>query len=724
MLQITPVNLCCFKRLLKVLSFLFSLLFLNNGFSQVTQDNINAIIDEAIPLIHLSNSERLKEINTQLDAYWDTSGQNLQDSIKAKYFNYKGSLAIQRWEAHEAITYYEKAISYSTSDDDFFRYYLGMGVAYQILDQFDESEKYMLKSLDHARLTGAPKNEIKSLFDLANLYRESGNAVLEIKYTDLCLTLNPNYIDCQLLKANYNVLYGKLEEGLKELWEVVIQDPEFMNIQTIYALMTLVHNYIEASGIDKAEKLIKLILKNKDQLHEGILSSLTLKQGLIYKKRGMLAKAHETFMEAQKLNSKSDFQNKIWLEIYLLDEDKTKYSDLLALDTSIPMDEAVIKGTTGDFIRMVTSIQNSSKLMDLNTAIKKFEEKKKNGSFQLNPRKLLLLYEEIKKSAKAFKGYNTYFVYAKKLDSIAALKLKKEKNVTNHFLNAQLFYYENQILNRDAILNETEIAFLKEKKANRAYSIYLISALISFLLILILFIQTTLQKRKNQKLLSKIAKKNEELVTYTNEYENMLLILSHHVKKPINQLYYSFKSLKDKIELNTDKKVNFLVNTISDSTSELSNRIAIVLTLLKIRMNKTENIAIEKVNLNELINERISNFQILNFQLNFDKKSNYYVFVNRESLCIIIDNALENVKKYNETGTYPEIMISQKNEEITLGIKNKTKEKTSNVMDTNTPRDSFGLGQKIIRRLCEELKINFEILHQNNYYSLLFTFRK
>ncbi len=700
----------------KAIILLILFLTFNSASSQITEDKLSAIIDEGVSLIQLSNSERLKEINIELDTHWNTSEHYATDSLKAKYYKYKGGLAIRRWQAHKAIEYYNKVILYSTSDQDMFRHYLGIGVAYQILNQYDKAEKYLLKSLDYAIATGITNSKAMSLSDLANLYREVGNSNLELKYIDLCLLLDRNDKNCELLKANYDIKHENFNQGLKALWEIVILDPEFQDISTIYALMTLIDNYIKASGIDKAEELINAILKNKNQLHNGAISFFRMYQGRIYKKRGMLSKAEDTFISALSINQKETFQNKIWLEIYLLEKDRKNNTTIVSSETTYVMPEVVINGSTGKFIKLVSTIRQSTKSTDLKKHIKENE-----FIFQKAPKKQIYIYNEIKKTARKIKDYNTYFLYRNKHDSLINTETIKQQNLTNQFFNAQLDFYENQILNRENILNKTESAFQKEKETNQTYVIYLISAIFGFLLILMLLIQTTLRKRKNQKLLLKIEEKNKELEKYTKEYETMLLILSHHVKKPINQLYYSFNNLKNTLNNDANKKRDFLINTISDSTSELSNRISIVLTLLKYRMSNTEHITHKNLNLNELIHERVSNFENLDFQLKFDNKKESHIRMNKESLSIIIDNALENVKKYNEIGSQPKIIISHQNDRIDLEIKNKTK---VNMDPKINSRDSFGLGQKIIERLCEELEIKVDVFQTQDWYSLLFTFKQ
>ncbi|WP_350288029.1 GHKL domain-containing protein [uncultured Croceitalea sp.] len=701
--------------------FLFS--FLYKGRSQVEDYKFNDLLQEVHQSIPTLKNNMIDSLNYKIEQFWKISELRLADSSKLKYYHYKGDLAIKKWNSNQAIEYYTKAKELSNSDSELFQSHIGLGISYQIKDSFDIAEEHLLKAVSLAHQSRIKTNITESFAEIANLYREKGDAALELKYISNCLELDSANSKCLLMKANYNTKKGDYLVGLKGLWSSVIRDKNFNDINTIYALMTLVNEYIQASGLDKAEEIIALVLINEHQWHEGIISFFLLKKGIIDVKKGNLELAMQNFIKASNANQKADFQNRVWMEIYLSDPDRNlKYENLFTVNDPLPIHPSVINGSTGDFLKLMNTIPRCNSSSILESTLERFNMNSKNlKTFTVDQKNIF--YSKMKEAALKMKNLSLYNTYVRKSDSLMSSSKRKNQIKTNYFLNAQLDYYENQLFESSSKLEQTTAAFLRVKKINKTYLIYSIIILLSFLMVLFLFFNTKKQKKKNQKLIQKISATNIKLEQYANEYESMLLILSHHVKKPVNQLYYSLNNLKNLLKSEGNQQTDFLIQTISDTTSELSNRISIVLSLLKYRMGSEENTNFKKIKLEGLINDRIRNFTEIKFSIYSTITSDKTIIGSYDAIAIIIDNLLENVKKYQEPGNEVIIRLAELPDNKTkLLIKNRINSNIISNRNRKDKKDSFGLGEGIVKRLCEELKIHLDILKEEGWYSTTLLF--
>ncbi len=125
---------------------------------------------------------------------------------------------------------------------------------------------------------------------------------------------------------------------------------------------------------------------------------------------------------------------------------------------------------------------------------------------------------------------------------------------------------------------------------------------------------------------------------------------------------------------------------------------------------QNSSISKEVFDLEDIIKERISiiekNYQKIDFSLNI---KNTKLNTNKEAFVRIIDNILSNAAKYNKTGGYVKV-IYEKNilKVIDSGKGIKNPKKVFRRFYKEQER-GIGIGLHIVKKLCDELKINIKI---------------
>lgn len=112
-----------------------------------------------------------------------------------------------------------------------------------------------------------------------------------------------------------------------------------------------------------------------------------------------------------------------------------------------------------------------------------------------------------------------------------------------------------------------------------------------------------------------ILQKNEELLSLNNEKNNLIGIVAHDLKSPLNQM----KGLLSLIKLNTglDAETQQYIGMIESSTKRLTDMIGKILDVEAIDAKKA-NVSIETINLTELLQNVVSRFEYSGKQKKID----------------------------------------------------------------------------------------------------------
>jgi len=148
-----------------------------------------------------------------------------------------------------------------------------------------------------------------------------------------------------------------------------------------------------------------------------------------------------------------------------------------------------------------------------------------------------------------------------------------------------------------------------------------------------------------------ILRKNEELVNLNKEKNNLIGIVAHDLKSPLNQikgLITIIKFKKDQLDTETVE----LIETIEKSAVRLSDMINKILDVEAIESKKL-NIKLEDVDLKELLKEIANNFGVLadkkNIKINLELKGGKPVVrADRNYALQIFENLVSNAIKFSE----------------------------------------------------------------------------
>lgn len=111
------------------------------------------------------------------------------------------------------------------------------------------------------------------------------------------------------------------------------------------------------------------------------------------------------------------------------------------------------------------------------------------------------------------------------------------------------------------------------------------------------------QKQKDE-----ILRKNKELISLNNEKNNLIGIVAHDLKSPLNQIKGLISLIKITADNLTDETVKY-IETIEKSANRLNEMIAKILDIEAIE-NKKLNLNIERINLSELLENCAERFKI------------------------------------------------------------------------------------------------------------------
>ena len=195
-----------------------------------------------------------------------------------------------------------------------------------------------------------------------------------------------------------------------------------------------------------------------------------------------------------------------------------------------------------------------------------------------------------------------------------------------------------------------------------------------------------------------------------NSLENFIRDATHEMNTPISVILTNIEMLKMK---NTDfkelRRIEFSAKRLEKIFKDLSF----------VRLNHKRKKEFKKINLKELISNRLSIFETLiegkNLHLKKDCED-FVINIDEEDITRLIDNLLSNAVKYAPENST--VYITLKNG--VLSIKNKgeiknPKKLTSKFYRENKNEGGFGLGLYIVSKICETYGFKFEIYNKNGY---------
>lgn len=187
---------------------------------------------------------------------------------------------------------------------------------------------------------------------------------------------------------------------------------------------------------------------------------------------------------------------------------------------------------------------------------------------------------------------------------------------------------------------------------------------------------------------------------------------THEINTPLSVLQMSVDRI-DKSKLEEKDLKKFASIQVASRTLE-----SIYHSLIYTSFGRLES-TIEDIELSNLIKERLNYFEMLFAQKNISISTSLqetYLKANAKSISLVIDNLLSNAYKYTPKNGSVEIKTYKEGESSYLCVKDNgygiAPQDLAHIFKRYTRFDSskggFGLGLSIVKKICEEFKINIE----------------
>jgi len=185
--------------------------------------------------------------------------------------------------------------------------------------------------------------------------------------------------------------------------------------------------------------------------------------------------------------------------------------------------------------------------------------------------------------------------------------------------------------------------------------------------------------------------------------ENFIKDILHDFNTPITTLKLNLFLLKKKFGYN--EKINKIEQSINTILKYQEN--------LKAFLSSNPN-QIETFNIKDLIDEKLKFYSLTYPNISYENKADCEITINKQAFSSILDNLISNAFKYNKKNGQINIFVKDKRlfiKDTGIGIKNPKK-----VFDRFYKENErgVGIGMSIVKRLCDELKIDINIDSNEN----------
>lgn len=287
--------------------------------------------------------------------------------------------------------------------------------------------------------------------------------------------------------------------------------------------------------------------------------------------------------------------------------------------------------------------------------------------------------------------------------------------------NVELLNKEKEIQNKD--LQEKSEELKKQTRANYFLTILVIIST-TFLIIIILLYrvrkeqseQIETQQKKIEFKNKQLEQRNTELVALNEEKNNLIKILAHDMRSPLNQVQgLSQVLLFDNPNLPNDQKA--IIQNIQDGTARLAKMISNILDVDAIEGNRI-NLITEKTRITPLTEKVMESFRkaadIKHITLHlFSDKPDRKISIDTLYLTQILENLISNAIKFSPSDKRVDISISGSGGKVRVSVKDQgpglTDHDQTNLFKkfqrlSNRPTNgepSIGLGLAIVKRYTE-----------------------
>jgi signal transduction histidine kinase len=354
--------------------------------------------------------------------------------------------------------------------------------------------------------------------------------------------------------------------------------------------------------------------------------------------------------------------------------------------------------------------------------LKHFESlSKKIGGLELNfekelKRKTKTLREKIKKleQLKDNAAANTYLLEYKRKDLLLQSEELQNFNDEIQRKNEELLAQKEQIANEIEALRKMHEDILEKKNELEEKSNALLDQA-DYLEEANKIITNMHQELKQQK--DEIESKNGELLNLNLEKNNLIGIVAHDLKSPLNQI----KGLTSLIKMtlkDLDPETTNLLGLIEGSTHRMSDMVSKILDIEAIESKKL-NLSIQRINLADILTTITDRFALeannKQIKLHFDQPTPLYIDADAGYINQIFENLFSNAIKFSPAEKNIFIALTQQNGTVTAmvkdegpGMTDEDKKKLFTKYQKLSARptaneSSTGLGLSIVKKFVEDM---------------------
>ena len=190
---------------------------------------------------------------------------------------------------------------------------------------------------------------------------------------------------------------------------------------------------------------------------------------------------------------------------------------------------------------------------------------------------------------------------------------------------------------------------------------------------------------------------------------------SHEIRTPLSTIQLETELiLKDKNASREDLREILQSNLEEAKTLES-------LTSMLLRLSKIEKIALENVNLNEIVKNRLEKFP--SDKINFTESKEFIVYANETAIAELATILVDNALKYNTSKEKIDVKIFRENRQAILEVSNFSRQiekseldklferfyRSDNARSCNGKCEGHGLGLAIAKKLVENLESSLTV---------------
>lgn len=593
---------------------------------------------------------------------------------------------------------------------------------YSLSNDLENSLKYNLQLLELHTNSGDVLNTATSLNIVGNQFKDLKNYDQALVYYQRALILNRQQNkegdnDNRLVTNLINIgtiyqLKGDNRNAIRSLNEALeIKRKKGTPIEVAVMHNYLASLYLAQGNFVEAETQTKSsisLLRNTN--NKRALATNYKRLSEIYGKQGNYEKSLVNY------------------QVYTLLKDSLVYQEQLAQERE-RLKEYVIETT-----------EKEAKLTLIDHEIQALQLKNEKEIAEREKQEIALLLKE-----KEFQNISLQNEQLERAQQLQQLKLIQaqiagEKQEQEIVLLEQKRDLQNAELEKNRLMEierKQEIAFknatleLKQSELDRVatrqqYLIY--TAIMLIVIILLVLISYLIKRRDNKKLQIQFAQINRQkeqievinktLVELNEEKNDLISIVAHDLKSPLNQISGMVEIIKLTNRDQQSEQHEFIM-AIEKSTNRLKKMVSKILDVNAIE-SKTLNIKIEQINITEILHEIVNRFTVLAEKKNISIVTRFennipVISTDAGYVSEVLENLISNAVKYSPLGRQVTVTLSKRNSFVRVefidqgqGISETDMKKLFGKFHKLTARptageDSTGLGLSIVKKYVQAL---------------------